>query len=154
MRANAVMTRNVIYVVPRQTLREAWETMQLFSIRHLPVLDDTSLVGVVSDRDVLRWSTVGAGGELEVPEREVGAVMTPVPITCHPASTLCEVIDTMLGRHIDCLPVVDGAGTLVGIVTTTDLLALLRDRESQRRNPLPFEWCVVDGVAPPPAAAI
>ncbi len=144
--ARAVMTRDVICLDGDDTLDAAWEMMQQFSIRHLPVLAGDQLVGVVSDRDVLLHATLRAQGAMVVPAVAVRSAMTTVPLTCSPGSTVREVVDTMIAHRIDCLPVMDGPRTLVGMVTTTDLLMLLQQFEGEGHHALPFAWRVLRGV--------
>lgn len=143
--ARSVMTRDVICMNSDETLDAAWDAMQQFSIRHLPVLEAEQLVGVVSDRDVLLHATPGANGALVVPRVAVRTAMTPVPLTCRPGSSIREVVDTMIAHRIDCLPVMDGPRTLVGMVTTTDLLMLLQQFEGEGHRALPFSWRLLRG---------
>ncbi|HJZ46261.1 MAG TPA: CBS domain-containing protein [Roseiflexaceae bacterium] len=51
---SAIMTRRVLYVRPQQTLEECMALMTEKNLRHLPVLDDGRLVGVISMRDVVK----------------------------------------------------------------------------------------------------
>lgn len=80
-------------------------------LRHLLVTDDYGrLVGLISDRDVMRRNGVFAK-----------QVMTRDPLTTHPSTKIRSALEFMTQRRISCLPVVDN-GRLIGIVTTTDLL--------------------------------
>ena len=54
MHAGDIMTRNVTTVTPRTTINEAMELMDRGYFRHLPVLDDGALLGIISVRDVVR----------------------------------------------------------------------------------------------------
>lgn len=143
MKATAAMTQDVICLSSDDRLAQAWDTMERFRIRHLPVFEGDVLVGIVSDRDLLLHGSPGADGALALPDRAVGEVMTPVPITCRPTATVAEVADLMLTHRIDCVPVCSDPRTLVGLVTSTDLVRLLREQEPGGRDSLPFEWRVV-----------
>ena len=98
----------------------AREVMAWGDIRHLPVMGGDALVGVLSERDLLRrYAEVGrslAGRE------KVGAVMSSPPVTIAPDDDLRTAIDLVTGGGIGCLPVVEH-GRLLGIVTRRDLLA-------------------------------
>ncbi len=146
MKASAAMTRDVICLTEEEPLSEAWATMERFRIRHLPVFGGDTLVGIVSDRDVLLYASPGEGGGLKVPSTPVREVMTPVPITCRPTATIAEVVELFLTHRIDCVPVCTGPRHLVGLVTTTDLLVLLQEREANGNQVLPFEWRLVRSV--------
>lgn len=146
MKASTAMTRDVICLTEDEKLDDAWNTMTRFRIRHLPVFEGDALVGILSDRDVLLHATAGGDGGMTVPSKPVREVMTPVPITCRPTATIAEVVDLMLTHRIDCVPVTTGPRNLVGLVTTTDLLMLLGEREANGDRAIPFDWRVVRAV--------
>lgn len=143
MRASAAMTRDVICLLPTETLRDAWDAMERFGVRHMPVLDGERLVGIVSDRDVLRHAAPVDGGGIDVPALPITAVMSRDLISCQRSSTLTEVVDLLLEHQIDCLPVLEPDGSLVGLVTTSDLLPLLREMETGPQRTLPYSWRVI-----------
>jgi CBS domain-containing protein len=101
--------------------------MSLGRIRHLPVLDEGRVVGVVSQRDLFRSALAVALGYGERAQKTllktlpVKEVMSEPAITIAPDATIQEATRLMLEHKIGCLPVVEGH-TLVGIVTETDLL--------------------------------
>lgn len=148
MRARDAMTRNVVWVDPELSLAEAASLMEEWNIRHLPVIADNHLVGMLSDRDVLLRSTLQEDGEVVVEEKSVGEAMTPDPFTCSTTSTLGSVAAAMVERKIDSFPVLDDDGDLAGLITSTDLLEMLiaRERESKIGD-LPVKFQVFSGVA-------
>ena len=114
-----VMQAPVITVEPETSLAVAYRTMQEHSIRHLPVLKDERLVGIVTDRD-LRFLTRRLEATLST-NAPVADVMTEHPITAGPLEPIEEAARLMRARKIGALPVLDG-NRLVGIVTVSDLL--------------------------------
>jgi CBS domain-containing protein len=100
------------------------------------------LLGIVSDRDLLLRATPDASGGLRFPERLLGSAMTPAPITCRPSTPVAELVRAMTERKIDSMPVVDELDRLVGLVTSTDLMLLLLERE-EAHDPIPFRFEVV-----------
>lgn len=114
-----IMTKKVVTLSPSNSLRDAVTAISTYKFRHfLVVEDDNSVVGVVSDRDVLRainrsedWDTTALAN-----------VMTAEPFTVRPDTPLSETVEQLIKRRINCLPVVDESGRLCGIVTSTDLL--------------------------------
>jgi CBS domain-containing protein len=146
MKVGALMTRDVICVSQDESLDEVWRTMTEFKIRHVPVFEGDTLVGIVSDRDVLLHATPGAVGPV-VPMKAVREVMTPVPITARPRATIGEIAALMQNHRIDCVPITEGAHRLVGLVTSHDLIGLLNDRDDESARVLPFEWRVLRGGA-------
>lgn len=65
MLARAIMSRNVVTAAPQTTVAEAMEIMDRGYFRHLPVLDDGRLVGIVSVRDTVRAHIESQGHEVE-----------------------------------------------------------------------------------------
>jgi CBS domain-containing protein len=132
MSERELMVRELM-VTPVSTLRRndtldlADDLMSLGRIRHLPVLDEGRVVGVVSQRDLFRSALAVALGYGERAQKTllktlpVKEVMSEPAITIAPDATIQEATRLMLEHKIGCLPVVEGH-TLVGIITETDLL--------------------------------
>ena len=96
--------------------------MRLAGIRHFPVVDDRGhLVGVVSDRDLLR-----AFGHVDAKRVKIADVMTTDVVTVPDYLQAAEAADILLERKIDCLPVVGDDGRLLGLISATDFLELAR----------------------------
>ncbi len=120
------MTVNPHSVSSRQTLAEAHQAMREKGIRHLPVVDDGKLLGVVSQRDLYLLETLrGVDAARELVEE----AMSAEPFVVGPDAALDAVAETMAAQKHGSALVVEHA-TLVGIFTTTDalraLVALLR----------------------------
>jgi chloride channel protein, CIC family len=119
MRIAEIMTRNVRTVSPGLEAETAWQEMQAARIHHLVVIENDDIIGIVSERDL--------GNERGTALREgkrVADLMTPTVIFAWPETTVRRAANLMRGQTVGCLPVMDGK-TLVGIVTTTDLLELI-----------------------------
>ena len=134
MRTAAAMTRDVVVVPPEMLVGAARKIMERFRIRHLPVVNQGRLMGILSDRDLIRFE----GTDLEGAVTLVSEAMTPAPITCTITTTISRVAQIMLEHKIDSVPVVDPSGHLVGLVTSSDLLHLLV--ESAEVQALPFHY--------------
>ncbi len=133
MLAEHWMTRNPITIEADTPFMEARLILRERHIRHLPVVDHSRLVGVVTDRDLKEASPSGAT-TLDVYEMnylllkmKVRDLIKRKPITIHPGTTVEEAARLMHDHRIGCLPVVDDAGTLVGLLTETDLLRAIVD---------------------------
>jgi acetoin utilization protein AcuB len=119
MRLQDVMTESVKTIEASAAAEDAWNLMRLHRIRHLVVTDSNRIVGVLSDRD--------AGGRQGTSLRAhstVADLMTAPAVVVEPTTTVRQAANTMRGRSIGCLVVVKSARA-VGIVTVSDLLALL-----------------------------
>jgi acetoin utilization protein AcuB len=121
------MTRNVIVIAPDQSLRMAKERLRKHGIRRLPVVRDGKLVGILTDRDVRQaWASPATALSthelLYLLDRvTVEEVMTPHPLTVTPQTPLLQAARMLHDHKIGGLPVVD-EGTVIGIITETDLL--------------------------------
>ncbi len=139
MRVRDTMTRSVMYVSPDDTLDEAYDLMLSQEIRHLPVVEGTALVGVISDRDVLLRANM-EDGVVTVPQVTVSEAMTRDPLTCDTRASISEAATLMIENKISCLPVT-AVGELIGMVTSTDLLDVLcRERGESNVQHLPFKF--------------
>ena len=128
MRTTAVMTRDVVVVSPTVSVGGAAHMMDRLKIRHLPVVEGHRLVGILSDRDLLKHGRGVSCAE----------AMTVAPVTCSPDSSVGRVAELMLEHKIDSIPIVSPSGTLTGLITSTDLLGLLVDREQAQILPFDF----------------
>jgi len=98
----------------------ALQSMREHDIRHLPVLDDGTLAGVVTDRD-LRYMTSLLRTDPVEADVTVANVMSTQLITAGPLDPVEEAARLLRTKKIGCLPVLDG-DELVGIITVTNLL--------------------------------
>jgi CBS domain-containing protein len=139
--ARVPMTRNVTVAPPELPLPAAWRIMERLDVRHLPIVRAGALFGILSDRDVLLHSTREESGVLRVPEIAVAEVMSSELVTCEADTSVSELARIMTQRKVDAIPIVRGL-KLVGLVTSTDLMALLIDEE--RVSPPPFDFRILD----------
>jgi CBS-domain-containing membrane protein len=123
-----IMQREFASVRSDERLDFVEDVMALGRVRHMPVVDDGKLVGVVSQRDLLAAS-LSRVLDFDNQERrtflrsiDVREVMAGRPITVAPSATLAEAATLLLRHKIGCLPVVGPGGEALGLVTETDLL--------------------------------
>ena len=126
LRVRDAMTRDVVTVDPEASAAQAWGICRERNIRHLPVVDDGRLIGIVSDRDLRDLSP-----PRDTPDQEntlgwvrIRDVMTPEVVTAHPLDTIEHAARVIYEHKFNCLPVVAG-GELVGIITSSDLVRTL-----------------------------
>src|SRR5690606_7467544 len=112
-----LMRSPLLTVRPDDDLRLARQMMLWAGCHHLPVTRAGQLVGMITDRAV-------ADRQVEAPEDpgSVEEVMQRYPQTAHPGERVGDAALRMSELGVDALPVTDD-GLLVGIVTTTDILA-------------------------------
>ncbi len=127
-----LMTRDPVVIPLDATLAAAVETIASRPIRHLPVVDGKTVVGLVSQRDLLAVRDRHA--------RACDFMSAPV-VTITPDAPARDAAKLLLTLKIGCLPVVTRTGELVGIVTETDfvrvaygVLAAVRPTPARRKH--------------------
>lgn len=118
------MTKDLVTVRATDDVALAESLLRLGGIRHLPVVQDGRLVGLLTHRDLLRS---GLAGKPLARETAVREAMTPGPTTVRPAASILQAARVMLERKFGCLPVCDDEGKLVGIVTEADFVRFAAD---------------------------
>lgn len=125
------MTSPVISVTPNTSLPTAKQVMLEHNIRHLPVVKNQKLVGVLSSGDIRRTSPSDATS-LSVWELNylwdqmlVESSMTTRVITVAPHTPLLDAARLLIEHRFGCLPVVDANGHLEGMLTEVDILRFL-----------------------------
>jgi acetoin utilization protein AcuB len=121
------MNKPVITVEKNDSMQRATQLMKENHIKLLPVIDNGSLCGIISDRDLKRASASDATS-LDVHELlyllskiKVADIMTRKVVTVHQNWTVEEAADVMLERKISGVPVIDDEDRLCGIITQTDM---------------------------------
>jgi CBS domain-containing protein len=117
-----VMIRDIKTLRPDQTFADVVSLLAGNSFHHIIIAVNGYLMGVLSDRDVLRqFSRVG-----DWTAKKVGEIMTTNSVTVGPQEALSDAADRMLTRRVNCLPVVAQDGKLVGLLTSTDIIRLYK----------------------------
>jgi acetoin utilization protein AcuB len=129
MSLRGIMTVRVVTVEADDSLETIKQIFDSARFRHLLVVDSgKKLIGVISDRDLLRALSpyVGTPSEnardLATLKKRAHQIMTRQPITLPPDATVDEAIQLFLDRRISCIPIVDEHFKPVGIVSWRDVL--------------------------------
>ncbi|MDA0353030.1 MAG: CBS domain-containing protein [Chloroflexi bacterium] len=123
-----IMSQPVHTVRSDENLEAARKALELFHVHHVLVENSGRIVGIVSDRDILRHLSPYADGKSSQSRdeatlhRPVYSIATYQLITVETSTTLAEATALMLEHRISCLPVVGRHGNVVGVVTKTNLL--------------------------------
>ena len=120
--ASAVMTSPAMTVCPGDSVAHAWDLMYRQGIHHLVVVESGRAVGLVDDRTLSAAWPPGPRGPYQ---QTVEAVVRAGVHCVLPDAPVRVVAQIMLATHRDAAPVVSGSGTILGVVTATDLVALL-----------------------------
>jgi len=129
MKAQDIMVRNVICVDMDDRLPDIKEIMENHAFHHLPVTDNGKLVGIISDRDLLRLISPFIDRVSEQPRdldtlnRAAHQVMTRQPIAVKAETPIEEVLGWFKRVDISCLPVINDDEQVIGIISWRDLIS-------------------------------
>ena len=129
MEVSEIMTPNPERADVTETVRDAFMKLMEVDVRHLPIVEQNELVGMISDRD-LREFIVPMASEMELVntadsrfERPISDLMKGDVISVHNESDVSEVIELMIDHKIGAVPVIEpSTGLLVGIVSYIDII--------------------------------
>jgi CBS domain-containing protein len=122
-----IMMGNPVTLKPADTLDLANDVISLGRIRHIPVVEDGRLVGLLSERDLMGPAVTTIFGLKQKSKTAllksflIKDVMTQKVVTVMPETPIKDAAHLMREKKIGCVPVVS-AGALVGLLTTTDIL--------------------------------
>ncbi|RMG14859.1 MAG: CBS domain-containing protein [Planctomycetota bacterium] len=123
LRVRERMSSELVGASPDEPARRVLELFEERDVRHVLVFSGERLVGIVSDRDLIRITLRNAGRVLDVDGCRVADIMTPAPLeVARPEEPLREAARRMQEARVDALPVVE-EDRAVGIVTSADVLA-------------------------------
>ena len=133
MIAGDLMTPDHTTVIPEASVAEAWDLMRDLDIRHLPVVEGRTLVGMVSDRDLGRLNMAGilasdgADALREELATPVVKIMSADVISVDTETDLGEVVTLLIEHKVGALPIVSpGTRDVVGILSYIDVLKVLQ----------------------------
>lgn len=129
MKISSIMTEKVLKVRMDDSFSTIRDILDTVSFHHLLVVEDKKLVGVISDRDVLKLISPllseDAGDRrrvVELEHRKVHQIMTRNPVTVDKDMSVDAAVKLMLKNNISCLPVVAHGGEVDGVLTSRDIL--------------------------------
>lgn len=135
--AKQVMTSPVVGLDLNTSIAEAWKLVHQRRFRHVPVVTtDQRIVGIISDRDLWREAagihTHPEAESISLPNITVQDIMIDRVLTAHPDTEIRTIARVMFEERIGGMPIVTEEGTLVGIMTRSDILRTVM-------NQVPFE---------------
>lgn len=133
LQVSEIMTRDVVSVDENDHISHLLDSMHALRFRHMPVTDGKTLVGMLSERDLLKLSASSLlpgrqeSDDLLQNRFYVRDVMTREVTSVSPDASIRDVGRIMRREKLGCVAVVDEDNALVGIVTTSDLIQLVVD---------------------------
>ncbi len=129
LRVGNLMSAEPVVVEEEELASDAELLLRSYRITGLPVVSGGALVGVISQTDLLNARSSELIGENWSRVR-VRHLMTRPPVTVHLGATVEHAARLMLEGHIHRLVVVDDDGSPVGVVTTSDLLRVVLEKDA------------------------
>ncbi|MEM7677654.1 MAG: CBS domain-containing protein [Myxococcota bacterium] len=127
-----LMTHDVRALAPSDSLLDAYDLMSEGRFRHVPIVEDDTIVGLLSERDLLRHALVQtvalplSAQRAYLAKVSVAEIMVRVPYTVAPDTLAGDAGQMMLEHKLGCLPVVDNQH-LVGILTESDFVRAIAE---------------------------
>ena len=128
-------------VRPEQTVLDAVKLMDAERVGAVAVVVDNRLVGMFTERDVMRRVVLTEKDPATTP---VSEVMTPSPVVARREMSEREAFRIMVDKHFRHLPVVDASGAVIGIVSLRRLLQVRYDTLSERLDSM-VSFITADG---------
>lgn len=131
MKVTAFMTQPVVSVAMDDTLARVKQLFEETAFHHLLVVQDQRLVGVISDRDLLRVLSPNIDTAAETVKdlaclnKKAHQIMTRNPITLSAEATLPVAVNVFNEHVISCIPIVDNDNRVQGIVSWRDIMRTL-----------------------------
>lgn len=131
MKVTEFMTQPVVTVEMDDSLAEVKRLFEKTAFHHLLVVEGKRLVGVISDRDLLRALSPNIGTAAETAKDLAGLnkkahqIMSRHPITLRPEASLPDAVQVFNQHTISCIPIVTDAEHVVGIVSWRDIMRKL-----------------------------
>ena len=125
--AREIMMGSPVMLKPEDTLDLANDVISLGRIRHIPIVDDGRLVGIITERDLIGAAASQIFGLKQknksalLKSVSIKEIMKKRVVTAAPDTPIKDIAHLMAEKKIGCVPVVS-AGAVVGLVTTTDIL--------------------------------
>jgi len=143
MRIEEIMNKGIVTVGMDDSLKTVKEIFDNLRFHHLLVVESGELVGVISDRDLLKALSPNIGTAAETVrdsatlKKKVHQIMTRKPVTLGPNAGIHEAVDIFNNYNISCIPVIDFDNKPVGIMSWRDILKALeseREKHAKRAN--------------------
>lgn len=131
MIVETIMSKHMVTVDMDETLGLVREIFEQHRFHHLLVVSGQRLMGVISDRDLLKSispfvdTLSETTRDLATLQKRAHQIMARKPIRVSKEATVQEAAETLLANNISCLPVTQEDGTVIGILTWKDIMRAL-----------------------------
>ncbi len=121
--ASGIMSFPVFTVGPDVSVNDAWQKFMDKKVHHMPVVsEDGKIIGIVSDRDLLKKLIINDNVIETSRDASVREIMSTDVLATTPLTDIRRIAKVMLDHHIGAMPVVNTDGSIAGIITRSDIL--------------------------------
>lgn len=131
MKIERLMNKKVVTVTMDDSLKVVKNIFENTGFHHLLVVESDKLLGVISDRDVLKAISPNIGTAAETPKciamlnKKAHQIMSRKPITLTPDASAYDAISIFINEKISCIPIVNDEFKVMGILSWRDILKAL-----------------------------
>ncbi len=128
MSISSIMTPKLVTVTPETTVDVMQQLLDTHPIHHLLVVEGGKLVGVISDRDILKVTSPYLRTQLETNKdlltltRTASQLMARKVVTISPKASILDAARTLIENKVSLLPVIDSDDELVGVLSWKDVM--------------------------------
>jgi acetoin utilization protein AcuB len=140
MNINKIMQRNLITLELDDSLANAKNLFDQHNIHHILIKDKTTLIGIITDRDLWKNLSLTVGTRKETPQdsfilnKKVHLIMARDLITTTENVSLSEAVLLFHDHKISCLPVVDENKCAIGVITWRDIMKVIAEKYRQKNQ--------------------
>jgi len=137
MNVAEIMTTRVFTIEMDDTLDKIQKIFEKHKFHHLLIVEDEELIGIISDRDVLKEispyvNTLSEDSrDRQTLKKKAHQIMSRTPITVETDTLVEDAASMMLKKNISCLPVVSPSEDIAGILSWKDILKFYIERENE-----------------------
>lgn len=131
MKVGQIMTTDVVTASMDERLETVQEIFHKRKFHHILIMEDNELIGIVSDRDLLKEispfiaTAAERAQDLSTLDKRMHQIMSRKPITAEKDMTIEEAARLFVEKNISCLPVLSYQDEIIGIVTWKDIFKKL-----------------------------
>ncbi len=135
MKVSKLMSQDIVSVTMDDTLSKVKQLFEQTAFHHLLVIGDNKLMGVISDRDLLKSispkidTAAETAKDLATLNKKVHQIMAHSPISLNENASITEAVDIFNHNKISCIPVLNDSNAPVGILSWRDIMQALGRRK-------------------------
>lgn len=127
---SSIMSKNLITITPDSTIRDAFDLLRAKKIHHLPVVEGSKLVGILTTQDIFKQET----NPEDYAKIKVTDLMTTKIAAMAPNDKIGSLVLVLVENLFHAVPIIDAERNAIGIVTTLDVMKYSLAKEYPNRD--------------------